>query len=75
MNSADVLTQHLPFEMVHAALTAARTTQTRLRVPSRVVIYLLLAVCVFPETGYLGVWRKPTTALAGIPRRDTHRRA
>jgi hypothetical protein len=62
------LTQHLPFEMVDAALAATRTTQTRLRnLPSRVVVYLLLAACLFPEVGYLGVWRKLTAGLAGIP--------
>ena len=61
------LTQHLPFDMVDAALTATRTTQARLRdLPSRVVVYLLLAACLFPEVGYLGVWRKLTAGLAGI---------
>ncbi|HEX6359173.1 IS4 family transposase [Actinophytocola sp.] len=61
------LTQHLPFEMVDAALTATRTTQARLRdLPSRVVVYLLLTACLFPEVGYLGVWRKLTAGLAGI---------
>lgn len=62
------LTQHLPFEMVDEALAATRTTQTRLRdLPSRVVVYLLLAACLFPETGYPGVWRKLTAGLTGIP--------
>lgn len=61
------LTQHLPFDMVDAALTATRATQARLRdLPSRVVVYLLLAACLFPEVGYLGVWRKLTAGLAGI---------
>jgi hypothetical protein len=62
------LTQHLPFEMVDVALTATRTTQSRLRdLPSRVVVYLLLAACLFPEIGYAGVWRKLTAALDGLP--------
>jgi hypothetical protein len=62
------LTQHLPFEMVDEALTATRATQARLRdLPSRVVVYLLLAACLFPEVGYLGVWRKLTAALTGLP--------
>ena len=62
------LTQHLPFEMVDEALTATRATRTRLRdLPSRVIIYLLLAACLFPETGYPGVWLKLTAALTGIP--------
>ena len=62
------LTQHLPFEMVDEALAATRTTQSRLRdLPSRVVVYLLLAACLFPEVGYPGVWRKLTAALDGVP--------
>lgn len=53
--------------MVDEALAATRTTQSRLRdLPSRVVVYLLLAACLFPEVGYLGVWRKLTAALTGI---------
>ena len=62
------LTQHIPFEMVDEALAATRTIQTRLRdLPARVVVYLLLAACLFPETGYPGVWRKLTSELTGIP--------
>ncbi|MFI9388787.1 transposase domain-containing protein [Kutzneria sp. NPDC052558] len=54
--------------MVDQALAATRTTQSRLRdLPSRVVVYLLLAACLFPETGYAGVWRKLTAALDGLP--------
>jgi Insertion element 4 transposase N-terminal len=62
------LTQLLPFEMVDEALRATGTVQARLRdLPSRVVVYLLLAACMFPEVGYLGVWCKLTTALTGLP--------
>ncbi|AEM85010.1 IS4 family transposase [Streptomyces violaceusniger] len=54
--------------MVDEALRAARAVQSRLRdLPSRVVIYLILAACLFPEVGYPGVWRKLTGALAGLP--------
>jgi hypothetical protein len=54
--------------MVDEALAATRTVQSRLRdLPSRVVVYLLLAACLFPEVGYLGVWRKLTAALVGMP--------
>lgn len=61
------LTQLIPFEMVDEALAATNTTQCRLRdLPSRVVIYLLLAAGLFPEVGYPGVWRKLTAAMAGI---------
>jgi hypothetical protein len=62
------LTQQVPFEMVDEALAATRSTQSRLRdLPSRVVVYLLLAGCLFPEVGYSGVWRKLTAALDGLP--------
>jgi Insertion element 4 transposase N-terminal/Transposase DDE domain len=62
------LTQLVPFEMVDEAVAATGTTQFRLRdLPARVVIYLLLAACLFPEIGYSGVWRKLTAALQGIP--------
>jgi Insertion element 4 transposase N-terminal/Transposase DDE domain len=62
------LTQLVPFEMVDEALAQTRTVQSRIRdVPSRVVVYLLLAACLFPELGYPGVWRKLTAGLAGVP--------
>ena len=62
------LTQLVPFEMVDEALTQTRTVQSRVRaLPSRVVVYLLLAACLFPELGYLGVWAKLTAGLSGLP--------
>ena len=62
------LTQLVPFEMVDEALAQTKTVQSRVRdVPSRVVVYLLLAGCLFPELGYLGVWGKLTAGLAGVP--------
>jgi hypothetical protein len=62
------LTQLVPFEMVDEALTQTGTVQSRVReLPSRVVVYLLLAGCLFPEAGYRGVWRKLTAGLAGLP--------
>jgi Insertion element 4 transposase N-terminal/Transposase DDE domain len=62
------LTQLVPFEMVDEALAETGCVQRRIRVlPSRVVVYLLLAGCLFPELGYAGVWRKLTAGLAGIP--------
>lgn len=58
------LTQLVPFEMVDAALEETRTVQRRVRdLPARVVVYLLLAGCLFPEIGYRGVWRKLTASL------------
>lgn len=61
------LTQSVPFDMVDEALAETRATQSRVRdLPSRVVVYLLLAASLFPELGYPGVWRKLTASLAGI---------
>lgn len=63
------LTQIVPVEMVDAALEETRTVQQRLRaLPSRVVVYLLLAGCLFPEAGYTGVWSKLTVASGGRTR-------
>ena len=62
------LTQLVPFEMAGEALAQTRAVQRRVRdLPSRVVVYLLLAACLFPELGYPGVWRKLTQGLAGLP--------
>lgn len=62
------LTQLVPFEMVDEALAQTQRVQTRIRdLPSRVVVYLLLAACLFGEVGYSGVWRKLTSGLEGIP--------
>jgi hypothetical protein len=62
------LTQLVPFEMVDEALAQTGTVQSRVRdLPARVVVYLLLAACLFPEAGYPGVWRKLTAGLGGLP--------
>jgi transposase IS4-like protein/DDE family transposase len=62
------LTQIVPFEMVDQALAATGTTQARIRVlPSRVVVYLLLAGCLFAELGYRQVWHKLTAGLGKLP--------
>jgi hypothetical protein len=62
------LTQLVPFEMVDEALTQTKRVQRRVRdLPSRVVVYLLLAACLFPELGYAGVWGKLTAGLEGLP--------
>lgn len=62
------LTQQVPFEMVDEALAATDTTQARVRdLPARVVVYLLLAGCLFAELGYQQVWTKLTAGLAGTP--------
>jgi hypothetical protein len=58
------LTQIVPFELADAVLAATRAVQRRLRVlPSRVGLYFVLAMCLFPGTGYQGVWAKLTAGL------------
>jgi hypothetical protein len=62
------LTQHLPFELVDDVLEAAGATQRRLReLPSRVGVYFVLALGLFPRLGYARVWAKLTAGLAGLP--------
>jgi hypothetical protein len=61
------LTRIVPFEMVDAVLTETGRTQQRVRVlPSRVVVYLVLAAGLFAEVGYLGVWDKLVAGLDGL---------
>ncbi|WP_157597141.1 IS4 family transposase [Streptacidiphilus rugosus] len=58
------LTQVVPFELVDAVLEESGCVQRRLRnLPSRVGVYFLLAMCLFPEVGYRLVWNKLTAAL------------
>jgi len=62
------LTRQVPFEMVDAALEETCRLQRRVRdLPSRVVVYLLLAGCLFAELGYRQVWGKLTAGLEGLP--------
>lgn len=61
------LTQFIPFEMVDEVLAATRRTQQRVRLlPARVVVYLILAGCLFTELGYPLVWQKLTAGMAGL---------
>jgi Insertion element 4 transposase N-terminal/Transposase DDE domain len=61
------LTQIVPFELVDAVLEETGTRERRLRLlPSRVGMYFVLAMCLFPRPGYLGVWGKLTAALDGL---------
>ena len=61
------LTQIVPFELADAVLADTRAIQRRLRLlPTRVGIYFVLAMCLFPQSGYLGVWGKLTAALDGM---------
>jgi Insertion element 4 transposase N-terminal/Transposase DDE domain len=61
------LTQQVPFEMVDAVLAETRAVQRRVReLPSRVVVYLLLAGCLFAELGYRQVWQRLVAGLEGL---------
>jgi hypothetical protein len=61
------LTRIVPFELADAVLEDTRTREKRLRVlPSRVGLYFVLALCLFPKAGYAGVWAELTAALDGL---------
>jgi len=61
------LTQQVPFEMVDAVLAETRAVQRRVRdLPARVVVYLLLAGCLFAECGYRQVWHRLIAGLDGL---------
>jgi hypothetical protein len=61
------LTQYLPFELVDDVLSETKTVQRRLRdLPSRVGVYFVLALMLFPRLGYARVWRKLTAGLRGL---------
>jgi hypothetical protein len=61
------LTRIVPFELADAVLAQTRARERRLRMlPSRVGVYFVLAMGLFPQAGYLGVWAKLTAALDGL---------
>ena len=61
------LTQQVPFEMVDAVLAETGAVQRRVRdLPSRVVVYLVLAGCLFAELGYGQVWARLVAGLDGL---------
>jgi hypothetical protein len=62
------LTRQIPFELVDDVLERTLTMQTRVRMlPSRVGVYFVLALALFPALGYLRVWDKMTAGLWGLP--------
>lgn len=62
------LTRIVPFELVDAVLEECGRVQRRLRaLPSRVGVYLVLAMGLFAQVGLAGVWSKLTAALEGAP--------
>ena len=61
------LTRIVPFEMVDAALAETGTVEKRVRdLPSRVVVYLLLAGGLYAELGYRQVWARLVAGLEGL---------
>ena len=60
------LTWQVPFELVDAVLAETGARERRLRdLPSRVGVYFVLALGLFPLLGYQLVWQKLTAALGG----------
>jgi hypothetical protein len=58
------LTQAVPFDLVDEALASAGGLQYRVRrLPSRVVVYLLLAGALFTGLGWARVWSRLTASL------------
>ncbi|MFD4977062.1 transposase domain-containing protein [Streptomyces sp. NPDC058424] len=61
------LTLHAPFELVDAVIDETKTGGRRRRhLPSRVGVYFLLALALFPSLGYMRVWEKLCAGLAGL---------
>ena len=61
------LTQLIPFETVDEILVATGRLQRRIRLlPARVVLYLVLAGCLFAELGYPQVCQQLTAGLSGL---------
>lgn len=63
------MTRIVPFELVDEVLAEAGGREQRLRVlPSRVVVYLLLAGALFESLGWSQVWSRLSASLPGRPR-------
>jgi hypothetical protein len=61
------LTRIVPFEMVDAVLADTGAVESRVRLlPSRVVVYLLLAAALFADLGYGQVWSRMISGLDGL---------
>jgi hypothetical protein len=62
------LTQIVSFDLVDEVLAETSSTQARVRdLPSRVVVYLLLAAGLFADIGYQQVWSRLVAGLDGVP--------
>lgn len=61
------LTQIVPFEMVDDVLASTASVQQRVRdLPSRVVVYALLAAGLFADLGHRQVWARLTAGLGAL---------
>ncbi|MFJ2577121.1 IS4 family transposase [Kitasatospora aureofaciens] len=61
------LTQIVDFALVDAVLDETGTRERRLRLlPSRVVVYFVLALALFEDHSYQGVWGKLVAGLEGL---------
>jgi len=61
------LTRIVPFELADAVLEEEGGLERRVRLlPSRCGLYFLLAMCLFPEPSYLGVWGRLTAGLRAL---------
>jgi Transposase DDE domain. len=61
------LTQTVDFELVDAVLEETGTVERRLRLlPSRVVVYFVLALALFENCSYRAVWGKMTASLTSL---------
>ena len=69
------LTRIVPFELADAVLEEAGGPGAAAAAAAiRGGLYFLLAMCLFPQAGYLGVWGKLTAGLAGWACRAVARR-
>ena len=61
------LTRVIPFELADAVLEEEGGLEQRVRLlPSRCGLYFLLAMCLFPEPSYQGVWCRLTAGLRAL---------
>ncbi|MGW6410455.1 IS4 family transposase [Streptomyces vinaceus] len=61
------LTQIVDFALVDAVIEETGSREKRLRLlPSRVVVYFVLALALFEDCSYRGVWGKLTAGLEGL---------
>nr|WP_307841676.1 transposase domain-containing protein [Streptomyces endocoffeicus] len=61
------LTQVVDFALVDAVLEETGTVRKRVRLlPSRVVVYFVLALALFERCGYRAVWSKPVASLDAL---------